>query len=258
MEFSKLRIEARGPAVLLTIDNPPVNALHPDVSEEIRAALGGIRSMPGARGVVVTGVGRHFVAGGDIRHFPTLDARSARGYALGIQAMQAELQDFELPVLAAVNGYALGGGCELMMACDIRVAEQSASFGQPETRLGLIPGAGGTQNLPRLVPIGQARRMLFTGRPIDAERAFAIGLVDEVVPDGQSVDAALRIVEQIAECAPLAVAQAKRAVNLGMSMSAADGHRLEAVLFAALFDTEDLREGVQAFLSKRRPAFRSR
>ncbi len=258
MDYTKIELECRGCAAVITIDNPPVNALHPSVSDQILCALAEVSAMARIRGIVLTGRGRNFVAGGDIEFFPTLDRDSARRYALGIQAMQAELGSIDLPVIAAVNGYALGGGCELMMACDIRVAEASASFGQPEVRLGLIPGAGGTQNLPRLVPIGQAKRMLFTGCRIGAEQALAIGLVDQVVPDGQAVDAALAIVEEIGACAPLAVAQAKRAVNLGLSMSVADGHRLEAALFGDLFATEDLREGVQAFLQKRKPAFKAR
>lgn len=258
MAYTKIAIERRGCSAVIAIDNPPVNALHPVVSGQILAALGEVSAMAGIRGIVLTGRGRNFVAGGDIEFFPSLDRGSARSYALGIQAMQAALGEIDLPVIAAVNGYALGGGCELMMACDIRVAEASASFGQPEARLGLIPGAGGTQNLPRLVPLGQAKRMLFTGCRIGAERALALGLVDEVVPDGQGVDAALAIVDEIAECAPLAVAQAKRAVNQGLAMSVADGHRLEAGLFADLFSTEDLREGVQAFLEKREPVFKAR
>jgi enoyl-CoA hydratase len=208
--------------------------------------------------VVITGSGAYFVAGGDIAYFAELDARSAELYALRIQAMQAVIQDYPLPVIAAVNGYALGGGCELAMACDIRVADETASFGQPEVKLGLIPGAGGTQNLPRLVPLGQAKRMLFTGQRISAARALQIGLVDEVVPPGTALQTALGIVREIAQCAPLAVTQAKRAVNLGMRMSVGDGHRLEAGLFADLFKTVDVKEGIRAFAEKRPPRFQGR
>lgn len=258
MSFTKLQLELRGPAAVITLDNPPVNALHPSVSDEILRAIGQVAAQPAVRGVVITGRGRHFVAGGDIGFFPALDARSAEAYALGIQHMQSALQALDRPVIAAVNGHALGGGCELMMACDIRIADEHASFGQPEVRLGLMPGAGGTQALPRLVPVGRAKRLLFTGRAIPAAEALAIGLVDEVVPPGQCLAAALALVDEIAANAPLAVVQIKRAVNLGLAMSSADGHRLEAALFGELFRTEDVREGVSAFLAKRRPVFQGR
>jgi enoyl-CoA hydratase len=210
MAFSKLRFGIQGPAAVITLDNPPVNALHPSMSEEILRALDEIVGDSAVRGVVITGSGRHFVAGGDITLFPTLDARTAKAYA------------------------------------------------QPEVRLGLMPGAGGTQNLPRLIRIGQAKRMLFSGHQVDAPTALTMGLIDEMVPNGQCLKAALALIDEIAACAPIAVSQIKRAVNLGLSMSAIDGHRLEASLFGELFCTEDLREGVNAFLGKRRPNFKGR
>jgi enoyl-CoA hydratase len=159
-------------------------------------------------------------------------------------------------VIAAVSGYALGGGCELAMACDIRVAAEDAAFGQPEAELGLMPGAGGTQNLPRLIGAGAAKRLLFTGRRIPATRAYELGLVDELAPPGQALTAALELAQAIARNAPLAVRAIKRAVNLGLQMSLVDGHRLEASLFASLVETEDFREGVTAFLEKRDPKFK--
>lgn len=256
MTYNKIQVEIRGPAAIIMIDNPPVNALHPDVAREIEGALDSLAKQPEVRGLVITGRGRHFVAGGDISFFPSLDAKSAEAYALGIQRMQFALQNFDRPVIAAVNGFALGGGCELIMACDIRVADQSAMFGQPEVRLGLMPGAGGTQNLTRLIPLGQAKRLLFTGCQISADKAHSFGLVDEVVVDGQCLQTALAIVDEIKLCAPLAVAQIKRSVNLGMTMSANDGQRLEAGLFGELFRTDDAAEGLDAFLNKRRPEFK--
>jgi enoyl-CoA hydratase/carnithine racemase len=258
MTYSKISLAFQSEAAVITIDNPPANALHPQVSDEILDALASIEGHAEVRGVVITGRGAYFVAGGDIAYFTELNSRTAEIYALRIQAMQAAIQDYPLPVIAAVNGYALGGGCELMMACDIRVADETASFGQPEVKLGLIPGAGGTQNLPRLVPLGQAKRMLFTGQRISAAQALQIGLVDEVVSPGAALQAALGIVREIAQCAPLAVSQAKRAVNLGMRMSAADAHRLEAALFADLFKTADVSEGIRAFAEKRPPRFHGR
>ena len=250
----EVRTERVSSTVVLTIDNPPVNALHPDVAETLHAA---IRDIDGsdARCVVLTGAGRVFVAGGDIDHLQGLSRSEAEPYVLGVQAMQDHLGLLHQPVIAAINGAALGGGAELAMACDIRIAVESARFGFPEVTLGLIPGAGGTQNLPRLLALGQAKRMLFTGERITAGDAHALGLVDEVVPDGTALDAALGLAERIGANAPLAVAAAKRAVNLGLQMSLTDGQRLEASLFAGLIGTADQLEGTSAFLEKRPPKF---
>jgi enoyl-CoA hydratase len=251
----EVRTQRDGHVVVMTIDNPPVNALHPDVSATIEERLREIGEDPSLRCVVLTGAGRHFMAGGDIAHFPTLDRDSAERYVLGVQRMQDVIGTLPQPVIAAIAGAALGGGCELAMACDIRVAEADATLGQPEVTLGLIPGAGGTQNLPRLVPLGLAKRMLFTGERIDAAIALSIGLVDEVVPAGTAVERARALGQRIALNAPLAVTAAKRAVNLGLQMSVLDGHRLEATLFASLVDTADFSEGVSAFMEKREPLF---
>lgn len=258
MPFIKIHLETRAPAAVITLDNPPANALHPSMAVEMLQALDEIAARPELRAVVLVGRGRFFVAGGDIGFFPSLDARTAEAYALGIQRMQAALQALDRPVIAAINGHALGGGCELAMACDIRIAEEQANLGQPEVRLGLMPGAGGTQQLPRLIPVGQAKRLLFTGRHIGAAQALSLGLVDEVVPTGQALAAALALVDEIAANAPLAVAQIKRSVDLGLAQSLTDGLKLEAALFGELFRTEDVREGVAAFLAKRRPEFKGR
>lgn len=257
MESGRVRVERSDATVIVTIANPPVNALHPAVAEEIHAvietAVAGDQSV---RSLVLTGEGKCFVAGGDIAHFRTLDCSTAETYALGIQHMQNALQQLSVPVIAAVNGAALGGGCELMMACDIRIADERAIFGLPEVTLGIVPGAGGTQYLPRLVSTGMAKRMLFSGERIDAAKAQAIGLVDEVTPAGGVLDAALDLARRINANAPLAVAAAKRSVNLGTQMALADALKLEAGLFGGLFRSEDVAEGVAAFLEKRTPDFR--
>jgi enoyl-CoA hydratase len=169
--------------------------------------------------------------------------------------MQDAIGLLQQPVIAAVNGTALGGGCELAMACDIRIADEQAVFGQPEVQLGIIPGAGGTQNLPRLVGAGRAKRLLFTGERLSAAAALEWGLVDEVVPEGSALERARALGAAIAANAPLAVAAAKRAVNLGLQMSLGDAHRLEATLFTALVETSDFAEGVDAFFAKRPPSF---
>ena len=250
-------LEIDGQIGILRIDHPPVNALHPLVSDRILELAEGATPVKGdLRALVLTGSGRCFVAGGDIRYFTELNRQTAEQYALRIQRMQDALHNHVLPVIAAVNGAALGGGCELMMACDIRIADERALIGLPEVGLGLIPAAGGTQNLPRLVPMGVAKRMLFTGERLTAVEARAIGLVDEVVPAGQALSRAMEIARRIASNAPLAVRAAKRAVNRGLEMPAADGYRLEAQLLGELFETGDLQEGVSAFLAKRLPHFK--
>lgn len=258
MSFRFISTARQAATVVITIDNKPVNALHPDVSDEILAAVEDAARDETIRTLILTGAGKHFVAGGDIVFFQTLSPRTAELYALRIQQMQGVLQTIPIPVIAAINGTALGGGCELMMACDIRIAEEQALIGQPEVQLGIIPGAGGTQMLPRLVPQGVAKRLLFTGDRITARDAQSIGLVDEAVETGHALDAALSLAEKINANAPRAVAAAKRASTMGLQMSLADGLKLEAALFGALFETADVREGVQAFLNKRRPNFQGR
>jgi enoyl-CoA hydratase len=248
-----------GDVHVITIDNPPVNAFHPDVGEALLAALDELarRTTP-ARCVVLTGSGRYFMAGGDIRYFQTLSRVSAERYARRIQIVQEAVSHFRCPVIACLNGSALGGGCELMMACDIRIAADDALFGLPEVSLGIIPGAGGTQMLPRLVPLGTAKRLLFTGDRISAAEALKIGLIDEVVPASEVMARSLAVAERIAGNAPLAVAAAKKAANLGLELGLSEALRLEATLMAELFATEDLREGVAAFLGKRKPSFQGR
>jgi enoyl-CoA hydratase len=256
---SLVKTRAEGEVWIVTIDNPPVNAFHPDVGEALLAAFDEIvAASPAARAVILTGAGRFFMAGGDIRFFQTLDRVSAERYARRIQIIQEVIAHFPCPVIAALNGSALGGGCELMMACDIRIAAADALFGQPEVTLGIIPGAGGTQNLPRLVPVGVAKRLLFTGERIMADEALRIGLVDEVVPAEDVLPAALALAQRIAANAPLAVSAAKRAVNLGLELGLADALRLETSLFAELFKSSDVAEGVAAFLAKRQPTFQGK
>jgi enoyl-CoA hydratase len=255
---TEVRLARSGATAEITIDHPPVNALHPHVSDAIDEHLFTIAADTSVRCVILTGSGSHFVAGADLQYVQGLDRDAAERYVLRVQAMQDHLQLLPQPVIAAVNGTALGGGCELAMACDIRIAEERARFGQPEVSLGLIPGAGGTQNLPRLVPMGRAKRMLFTGERITARVALEIGLVDEVVADGTSMDAARSLADRIGHSAPLAVTAAKRAVNLGLQTGVVEGYRLEAALFAPLVETRDFAEGTAAFFEKRDPNFERR
>lgn len=243
---------AAGDVCVVTIDNPPVNAFHPRVAEALIEVFDELeRRKPKPRAVVLTGAGKYFMAGGDIKFFQTLDETSAERYARRIQICQEILLHHEAPVIAALNGSALGGGCELMMACDIRIAGEDAVFGQPEVTLGVIPGAGGTQNLPRLVPIGAAKKLLFTGERISAAEALRIGLVDQVTSTNTVLDEAMALAQRIAKNAPLAVSAAKRAVNLGLQLNLSEALRLEARLLGELFRSEDVREGIAAFVEKR-------
>jgi len=237
------------------INNPPVNALHPDVSDEIVGHLTSVANDASIRVVILTGEGRHFVGGADLKYVRTLNRHQAEAYALKIQAMQDMIRTLRQPVIAAINGTVLGGGLELAMACDLRVAERQARFGLPEVTLGLIPGAGGTQNLPRLVPLGRAKRMILTGERISAEEALSLGLVDELVETGCATDAALDLARVIARNAPLAVAAAKRAVDLGAQPNLVEGHRVEAAFFGPLVESADFAEGVAAFFGKRPPEY---
>lgn len=251
-----IRTEIEDSICVLTIDNPPVNAFHPAVGEQLIAAFDRLaRHVPALRAVIITGAGKYFMAGGDIKFFQTLDHVSAPHYARRIQIIQESILHFHCPVIAAINGSALGGGTELIMACDIRIASEDALFGQPEVALGIIPGAGGTQNLPRLVPVGTAKRLLFTGDRIPAREALTIGLVDQVVSAGEVMDAAKALAARIARNAPLAVAAAKKAVNLGLELGLSEALRLETALFADLFHSSDVKEGVSAFIEKRKANF---
>lgn len=240
----------------VVIDNPPVNAFHPYVAAELAEFFDAVAKDRGVRALVLTGAGSHFVGGGDLRFVETLDKRAAEDYVLEIQAVQDRVRRMPQPVIAAVNGTALGGGCELAMVCDIRIAEEQAVFGQPEVTLGIIPGAGGTQHLPRLIPVGLAKRMIFTGERISATQANLIGLVDEVVPSGTSRSVAEALGARIGRNAPLAVTAAKRSIDLGLQTGVLEGHRIEAALFAPLVETSDFAEGIDAFFSKRTSKFR--
>lgn len=251
-----VRAEDRGHTRILLIDNPPVNALHPDVADEIRHCVNEADRDGDVRSLVLTGEGRCFVAGGDIRYFVGLTGKGAEDMALIVQKMQRGLQAARMPVIAAVNGHALGGGCELMMACDIAIADERASIGVTEVRLGLIPGAGGTRMLTSFLPLGTAKRLLFTGDRLSARDAQSLGLVDQVVAPGTALQAALDLAERINSAGPLAVEAAKRAISFGMQKSLDEAHQNEAAIFGGLFETDDHREGIAAFLERRPAKFR--
>lgn len=240
---------------VVTIDKPPVNALDPKVTHELKSIFDMLSADDVVKAAVLTAKGKAFVAGAEIKSFPALNRRTGEAFALEVTEMHRKIEEFDWPVIAAVNGFTLGGGCELAMACDIRIASSRAKFGLPEVTLGVIPGAGGTQRLPRLIPIGKAKMMVFTGEPIDAGEAERIGLVDQVVEPGQEVEEAKNLARKIVKNGPVAIRFAKKAINRGVHMSLYDALMMEAALFGELFETDDTAEGVNAFFEKRKPVF---
>jgi enoyl-CoA hydratase len=259
MSYENLRYRTDGPIATITISREKVrNALSQATIAEIEAALQAVESDSSLRVAIVTGAGdRAFVAGADITELrATPSANAARQVAERGHRVGLTIAEMSKVVIAAVNGFALGGGCELAMACDIRIAADTAKFGQPEINLGIIPGWGGTQRLTRLVGPGRAKLLNMTGDVIDAAEALRIGLVERVVPAAELMPAAEALARQIASKAPLAIAAIKQAVNRGMDMALADGCMYEAALFGDIAVTADAREGTSAFLEKRQPTWR--
>src|SRR2546427_77626 len=258
--LENLLYEKKGPIAYVTLNRPKVlNALNQATWDDLRTAFEDARDDPEIRGVILTGAGdKAFIAGADIgelAHVTAVEAEQSSSYG---QAVLDLIENLGKPVIAAVNGYALGGGCETAMACTIRVAAEHAKFGQPEVTLGLIPGGGGTQRLPRLVGKGRALQLILSGGMIDAQEAHRIGLVNEVVPAAELTTRAEAILKRIFSNAPVAVKYSLEAVNKGMETSQAEGLSLEASLFGLCAGTEDKKEGTSAFLEKRKPQFQGR
>ncbi len=260
MAYENLLVERDEAVSIITINRPAVlNALNANVLAELGRALDEARDDDTVRAIIVTGAGeKAFVAGADINELAVQTPVSGREHARRGQALFNRLERLGKPVIAAVNGFALGGGCELAMACTLRLAADTAKFGQPEINLGLIPGYGGTQRLPRLVGRGRALELLLTGAPIAADEAFRIGLVNRVVPAAQLMGEARALARALAAKPPVAARYILDAVTSGQDMSFADGLDYEATLFGLVATTEDMREGTRAFLDKRKPAFHGR
>lgn len=256
MTYETLRVETTDRIGTITIDRQEKrNALNGKVRQELMEALDQLELDGSVRVVVITGAGdRAFVAGADIGEFAGRTPIEQRSAMEGRRVFEA-VAAFPRPVIASINGYALGGGCELALACDLRIAARSARLGQPEVNLGILPGGGGTQRLPRLVGMGRAMRLILTGELIDAEEAERIGLVDEVVDDGSLRERTRDLAASIARHSPLALKLIKEAVRASAEMPLEAGLRLERELFITAFSSEDRTEGVSAFLEKRTPEF---
>ncbi|HZE68439.1 MAG TPA: enoyl-CoA hydratase-related protein [Pyrinomonadaceae bacterium] len=257
--YETLLLEQRGRVAIITINRPDKrNALNIKTREEGAELLDDLRADESVGVVVFTGAGdKAFIAGADIAEFAGRTASMQREVMLG-RSLFTAIDTFPKPIIAMINGYCLGGGCELALACDIRIASERASFGQPEINLGIIPGGGGTQRLTRLVGEGKAMELILTGEIIDAQTAFAIGLVNHVVPPDQLETKTMEIANRIADKGPIALRLAKEAVKLASRSNLDEGLRREVDLFALCFATEDKDEGVKAFLEKRKPEFKGR
>lgn len=244
---------------VVTVNRPPVNAWNIQVETEMKEVFEELSDRDDFGAAIITGGGeKAFIAGADIKMISGLGAKEAYELSSGTKEVLKLIEYFDRVVIAAIGGLALGGGCEVAIACDLRVADESALIGLPEVSLGLLPGAGGTQRLPRLVGIGKAKELIFTGNPISAIEAKEIGLVEKVTPKGQALAEAIKLARRILERGPIAVRKAKKAINGAFGLRAEDGFELETRLFSELFETEDQKEGVSAFLAKRKPRFTGR
>ena len=260
MTFDNLLIERDEATAIVTINRPRVlNALNTQTLDELRRAILELKQDEGVRVVILTGAGeKSFVAGADINELSVQTPTGGREHALAGQHVLDLIENMGKPVIAAINGYALGGGCELAMACTLRLAADTAKIGQPEIALGLIPGYAGTQRLPRLVGKGKAMEMILTGAPIAADEAQRVGLVNRVVPAADLMVEARRLAAQLAKNAPIAMRYIINAVNTGVEIPFADACQYEAALFGLVASTDDMKEGTTAFLAKRKPEFKGR
>lgn len=259
-QYQTILVESSAPVALVTINRPQVlNALNDQVIAEIGSAFSALESDNSIRVVILTGAGeKAFVAGADIGELKVCDVASGIAKSLRGQAVLNQMEESRLVVIAAINGFALGGGCELACSCDIRLAADTARLGQPEVNLGIIPGYGGTQRFPRLVGKGKAKQLIMTGDMINAAEAYRIGLVDEVYPAADLMTKAKEMATKIAAKGPVAIATAKRCINYGLEVDLAAGLEYEATQFGVICATDDKTEGCAAFLEKRPPQFKGK
>ena len=260
MTFDNLLVERDDAVAIVTLNRPKVlNALNGQTLSELSAAMASLKADAGVRAIVLTGAGeKSFVAGADINELAVLSPVAGKEHARAGQQIFDAIEQLGKPVIAAINGFALGGGCELAMACTLRLAADTARFGQPEINLGLIPGYAGSQRLPRLVGKGRALEILLTGDMIGAARAYEIGLVNRVVPAAELMTEAKKLARVLASKAPIAVRYIIDAVNQGLDTPFAAGEFLETSLFGTIASSDDMREGTKAFLEKRAPVWQGK
>jgi len=254
-----VRLEIEGRVAIVMIDNPPMNVLSRQVTRELDEIFTSLAEDHSVGAVILTGNGnRAFMAGADIKEFPqNMGASKEEKLAKnkGTHQVLNKIANLPKPTIAMLNGLALGGGCELSLTCDIRIAEEHVKVGLPEVKLGLFPGGGGTQRLPRLVGPSKAKELMFVGEPLTAAQAYEIGLVNKVVPSGEGLETAKAMAAKMASYSAEALAYIKQAVNEGYDQPVEEGLNLEAQLFAEVFETDNVKEGVRAFLEKRQPVF---
>lgn len=258
--FQTLLTETNNRVATVTINRPgKLNALNAQAKSELRELFTNLKTDASVDVVILTGAGeKAFVAGTDIKELTELNSESGKVFSAKGQEVFDLIENLGKPVIAAVNGYALGGGCELALACHIRIASENAKFGQPEVNLGIIPGYGGTQRLARLIGKGRAMEMILAGNQIDAQEALRVGLVNKIVPQSELLTVAQNLAALIASKGQVAIRMALKAVNMTQETNLTDGQQLEASLFGVCCDSEDLKEGTAAFLEKRKPVFKNR
>jgi len=260
MAYENVILEKDNYLAILTINRPKaLNALNKDTLLEIKAVIEDVSNDPAITVLIITGSGdRAFVAGADIAYMQNFNVREGRGFAQLGQEVFRMLELMEKPVIAAVNGFALGGGCEFSLACDIRLAAENAVFGQPEVALGVTPGYGGTQRLPRLIGEGRAKELIYSSNNINAEEAYRVGLVNHVYPASELMAEAKKLAAKISKQAPLAVGYSKTAIGKGLQVDLDTAMGIESDLFGMCFATVDQKEGMKAFIEKRKPEFKAK
>lgn len=257
--FEYVKYEVKDAIGILTISREKaLNAINKQVMDEIAAVLEEIEADKDLRGLIITGAGRAFVAGADIASQSVMNPEEGYNWGANGNRVFRRFELLDIPVVAAVNGFALGGGCELALSTDYIIAGEKAKFGQSEVGLGITPGFGGTQRLPRKIGISKAKELLFSGRMINAQEAFELGLADKVVPQEELMDKAMEMMESFKKNAPIAVAHVKKAVNEGMQLDIDGGIKTENEYFSECFATEDQKEGMKAFLEKRPAEFKNK
>lgn len=256
MNFNHLLLEQQDKLLVVKINSPStLNALNVEILTELDELFNSLSNDQTVSVIIITGIGKAFIAGADISEMKNMNFDSAKEFGKFGSLVFNKIEQSDKIVIAAINGYALGGGCELAMACDIRIACHNAKFAQPEVGLGITPGFSGTIRLPKIVGIGKAKELILTGDIINAEEAYRIGLVDKLVENDKLIDECILIADKISSKAPIALNLAKQSINSCFDKRIEDAMNVENELFAKCFDTEDQKEGMEAFLEKRKPVF---